>query len=137
MKIKINNLVELVNALEEHGRLYCVGGEALVFSSQHRGVDVIEDTGSKGLDLRGFPWGTEFDTNPQLEDKQPVWCWGVDYTASREARFYDIKNNATFSHDGFRDGISFRHYEPVKLNEDGSFPECLSWMEDAKKKLED
>ena len=75
MKIEINNLVELVIALEECGSLYYKDGTELMLSHGKRYVGVKKDDRIwRSIDLSNFTWGTEFDTKPPMKDKQPVWC---------------------------------------------------------------
>ena len=137
MKVKINNLVELVNALEEHGSLYCTDGTILVFGNQHRGIDIIENGVVRGFDLRTRIREGELETVAPLQDKQPVWCWDNTDNFSRIVRFYDTKNNCTFNRLGERRGFKFDYYEPISINKDGSFPDGFEWMEEAQKNLKD
>jgi len=137
MKIKINNLVELVNVLEEYEALYYPDGVKMTFNSKKQGVNISENGITMSLGLHVFPWGFELETIAPLKDKQPVWCWNNKDITNRWARFYDTKNNCTFNRLGERRGFKFDYYEPISINKDGSFPDGFEWMEEAQKNLKD
>lgn len=71
------------------------------------------------------------------QDKDLVWCWSVP-ECSREARFYDAKNNCSFTAYGTRPGIGWTNYEviPKSIWQDESKEEW-AWAREAFKKLED
>lgn len=46
-----------------------------------------------------------------LFDGQLVWAWDEGYTHTRILRFYDVKNNTTFTYHGKRDGCTYSKYE--------------------------
>ena len=137
MKIRINNLVELVDALKEHGNIYCP--DVAVVKLYSDGHIAFSNNGMRfPLSLDNFRWGSEFETVVPLQDKQPVWCWDNTDNFSRIVRFYDAKNNCAFSsYTGVRNGNRYSSYEPIPMNEDGSFPDGFEWMEEAQKQLED
>jgi hypothetical protein len=138
MKIKINNLVELVNALEKYGSLYYENGTELKFAYDKRYVCTVKDDGVwRELDLTESYWLAEFETVVPLKDKQAVWCWDRDTDTHRVAKFYDEKNNATFGYTGYRSGVDYKYYEPIPMNDDGSYPKGFEWMEEAQTQLED
>jgi len=138
MKIKINNLVELVHALEKYEALYYPDGVKMTFNSKKQGVNISENGITMSLGLHVFPWGFELETIAPLRDKQAVWCWDNTDNFSRIAKFYDTKNNCTFSsYTGVRNGNRYSSYEPIPMNEDGSFPDGFEWMEEAQKNLKD
>ena len=66
-----------------------------------------------------------------IPDKALVWCWDDDDLFQRILRFYDAKNQSTFSKaSGLRDDIVYEHYEIFK----GEEPE---WATEARKNLKD
>ena len=138
MKIKISNLIELVHALEKYEALYHKSGAEIRFNAWKTRI-ITNTTGEwHELSEASSAWNTELETNVPLRDKQPVWCWDNTDNFSRIVRFYDAKNKCTFSsYTGARGGDRYSSYEPIPMNDDGSFPKGFEWMEEAQKQLKD
>lgn len=63
------------------------------------------------------------------KDKELVWCWN-DTSFERDLKFYDAKNDCTFSgRSGSRDGNVYEHYMPYE----GEYPD---WAKKAYKCIE-
>ena len=139
MKIKINNIVGLVDALKEHGHIYCPDGAEVKLYPDDR--IIFSHNGMRfplSLDkLDNFRWGSEFETAVPLQHKQAVWAWNGSFKSARIATFYDKVNGSVFKANGARCQKKYDNYEPIKLNPDGSYPDGFEWMEEARKNLKD
>jgi len=67
---------------------------------------------------------------PELKDKQLVWCWDNNLTHQRTLKFYDAINDCTFNGFGKRNGASWHNYEPFE-------DEYPDWAKEAYKTLEE
>ena len=67
---------------------------------------------------------------PELKDKQLVWCWDKFQTHQRIVGFYDAINDRPFTNRGRRKGISWENYEAFQ----GEYPD---WAKEAYKTLEE
>lgn len=46
------------------------------------------------------------------KDKELVFCWEDEDTATAIIRYYDAKNNCTFDYEGNRNGLNYNSYAP-------------------------
>jgi len=101
---------------------------------------VLFDPNNQHNNDSGYDWVEHTDTDswedvPYDKERgfwhgQPVWFWGNNDTHVRQVRFYNVKNQATFSYTGYTHGVGFGNYEAVK-------PEHYEdWMYEAYKTLE-
>jgi hypothetical protein len=72
-----------------------------------------------------------FDEERGIADKQLCECWDGDDTHRRVLKFYDVKNECSFSYDGKRNGLDYNNYHPIP------YADSPEWAIEAEKTLED
>ena len=115
-------------------------GEIVLFTSMKEGITVWK--GNNGYKEAGHVSCTRvkhtsdewediaYDPERDLWDKQPIECWDNMDTHRKEIKFYDAKNECSFSYAGERDGITYDNYKALSSNK------YDEWIIEAYKTLE-
>ena len=108
------------------------------FKGLRQGKTVVNNT-FNNVGAKSTTWASHTDSDAwqQLEvcpvtgffDGQLVWCWDNDDTHSRELKFYDVKNQCTYTFNGKNNGCGYDNYEPFE----GNYPD---WALEAFQTLE-
>ena len=103
--------------------------------------EVIVNSKHYNIGDKGTTWISHTDTKTwqQLDvcektgffDGQLVWCWDNEHTHFKCLRFYDVKNNCTYHHNGnrYEESDCYDNYEPFE----GNYPD---WALEAFQTLE-
>lgn len=79
--------------------------------------------------------GKEYSREKPIPDKTLVLCWDTDWGYRRDLRFYDAKNNSTFSSNGERNGTKYSNYKAIPTNNSGEYEGEFAWANNLKHSL--